>query len=263
MAKRRSNAKLRANNFDSFLDKNPHPSIQQIPTEYNINQKKFTRYDIKSIQPKTRNQQLVFDLWRDDYSLLLQGFSGVGKTFLATYLALNDILDQDSAYDKIIYVRSTTSIRSPGFLPGNLEEKNEVYELPMVQIFNDLFKKKNQYKFMKEAGLVEFHSTAFLRGLSFANAIIIFDEFQNANYEEIATCIQRVSENTKLVLCGDFMQNDLIKNKNDISGFHKAVSIIDMMPDFRKVSFEIEDCVRSEFVKSFLVAEYRYNQTHK
>ena len=261
MSKRRSNAKVRANNFESFLNRNPIAVPIEIPTQYN--QKKFTKHDMKSIQPKTRNQQLVFDLWRDDYSLLLQGFSGVGKTFLSSYLALNEILDQDSPYEKIIFIRSNASVRSPGFLPGSLDEKQEVLEIPFMQIFDDLFKKKNQYKYMKEAGLVEFHSTSFLIGLSFSNSIIIFDEFQNATYEEVATCIQRVSENSKLILCGDFMQNDLIRNKNDVSGFNKAVSIIDMMPDFRKVSFEIEDCVRSEFVKSFLVAEHRYNQTHK
>lgn len=260
MTKRRSNAKARADSFNQFLTKNP---IVEIPTEYNRSQKVFSIHDIKSIQPKTRNQKLVFDLWEDDYSILLQGFSGVGKTFIATYLALNEILDPESPYEKIIYVKSNVSVRSPGFLPGTLEQKEEVLEMVYSEIFDELFKKKNQYKYMKESKLVEFRSTSFLRGLSFANSIVIFDEFQNANYEEISTCIQRISTNSKLILCGDFMQNDLIRNRNDISGFHKAVSIIDTMPDFRKVSFEIDDCVRSEFVKSFLVAEYRYNETHK
>lgn len=254
MQKRKSNAKSQYDNFDRFLNSNPIP----IPVEFS--QKKFTIHDIKSIQPMTRNQKRVFDLWGDDYSIVLDGFSGVGKSFVSIYLALNEILDSDSKYEKIIIIRSTTSVRSPGFLPGNLDEKNAIYELPYVQIFNDLFKKKNQYENMKAAGLVEFHSTAFLRGLSFSNAIVIFDEFQNANYEEIATCIQRISTNSKLILCGDYMQNDLIRMKNDVSGFDKAIKIIDMMSDFRKVSFEISDCVRSEFVKSFLIAEAMYNE---
>lgn len=258
--KKRSNTKSKYDNFDNFLNSNPHPHVTSIPTDFNRSQKTFSIHDMKSITPMTRNQQRVFDLWKDDYSIVLDGFSGVGKSFLSIYLALKDILDADSVYEKIIIVRSTTSIRSPGFLPGSLEEKNSVFEMPYSQIFDDLFKKKNQYKFMKEAGLVEFHSTAFLRGLSFTNAIVIFDEFQNANYEEIATCIQRIARQSKLILCGDYMQNDLIRMKNDVSGFKKAIDIINMMPDFRKVSFEIADCVRSEFVKSFLVAESIYNE---
>lgn len=262
MSKKRSNTKLRANNFESFLDRNPHPSIQQIPTEYNRSQKVFSVHDMKSIQPMTRNQQRVFDLWKDDYNITLAGSAGTGKSLCTIYLALQEILGtiDNRKYDKLIIIRSAVASRDLGFLPGSLEEKMEVYEQPYMQIFDFLFKKKNQYKFMKEAGLVEFHSTAYLRGTTFDNCIIILDEAASLNYHEISTVITRVGTNAKIITIGDTKQNDLIYKKNDTSGFAKFLEISNRMPSMRNVYFNIQDVCRSGLVKEFLVADEQYDE---
>lgn len=254
--KRRSNTKSKFDNFDKFLVNNPHPI--QIPTEYNS--KKFTIHDMKSIQPMTRTQERLFQLWNNN-NLSIDGSAGTGKTFCATYLALKDILGEieNRKCDKIIFIRSAVASRDIGFLPGTEEEKMEVYETPYIQIFDFLFKKKNQYKFMKEAGIVEFHSSGFLRGQTFDNAIIIVDEAQSMNYHEISTIMTRVGTNSKMVIIGDTKQNDLIYKKNDISGFGKYLKVASMIPSMRQVTFTIADVVRSGFVKEFLVADEMYD----
>ena len=255
MTKRKSNAKSRQADFDNFLYNNP---IVAIPTEYNRNQKTFSVHDMVNIQPMTRNQELVFDLYADGYSLILNGFAGCGKTFLSIYLALNDILDKDSPYEKLLIIRSASPTKEQGFLPGTLEEKQAIFEMPYAPIFDKLFKKKNQYKFMKEAGLVEFESTSYMRGVTLDNTIVVFDEVSSATYHEISTIITRLGKNSKLLFCGDTLQNDLVYNRQLQSGYEKFISIANMIPEFRTVHFKVDDCVRSDFVKSFLVAEQRY-----
>lgn len=252
--KRKSNAKVRE--FARFIENNPIP----IPTEYN--QKKFSSLDLKNVKPLTLNQECTFDLWNDDCSMILAGSAGSGKSFLALYLALNEVLDKANGYEKVIIVRSAVQAREQGFVPGTQEEKDAIYELPYTQLFNDLFRKKNQYKFLKESGIVEFHTTANIRGVTWDNSIVIFDEFQNANYEELATVATRIGKNSKLVYCGDIAQNDLHRRRNDISGFSKFVQIAESVPSFRIVYFNHDDIVRSGFVREFIIAEENYNKSH-
>lgn len=255
--KKRSNTKSKYDNFDNFLNNNPIP----IPTDFNRSQKTFSIHDMKSITPMTRNQQRVFDLWEDDYNLSIDGSAGTGKTMCATYLALQELLGKggDGKVDRIIFIKSPSPSKMVGHLPGTIEEKLEPYEVSFMQIFDFIFKKKNQYKFMKEAGLIEFHSSAFLRGQTFDNAIIIVDEGQSMNYHEISTIMTRVGSNSKIVMIGDTKQNDLIYNKNDVSGFAKYLKVASMIPSMRQVSFTIADIVRSGFVKEFLVADEMYD----
>lgn len=260
MAKRRSNAKNRSGEFESFLYNNP---IVAIPTELNRNQKTFSVHDMVNVKPLTKNQQLTFHLYSEGYSLILNGFAGCGKTFMAIYLALNELLDPESPYEKLLIVRSASPTKQQGFLPGTLEEKQAIFEMPYPPIFDKLFKKKNQYKFMKEAGLVEFESTSYMRGVTLDNTIVIFDEVSSATYHEISTIITRLGKDAKLIFCGDTLQNDLVYDRNLQSGYEKFISIANMMPDFRAVHFKVDDCVRSDFVKSFLVAEQRYLETSR
>lgn len=261
MAKRRSNAKSRNQYFDEFLSNNPIP-INSHP-EYNRSQKTFSQHDMNNIKPLTRNQERVFELYSDGFNLILNGFAGCGKTFMAIYLALNEILDPESPYEKLMIVRSATNVKNQGFLPGSLEEKTAVFELPYPPIFDKIFKKKNQYKFMKESGIVEFESTSYMRGVTLDNTIVVFDEVSSATYHEISTIITRLGNNSKLILCGDTLQNDLVYDRTLQSGYEKFIAISNMMPDFRSVHFTVDDCVRSDFVKSFLVAEQRYMETHR
>jgi predicted ribonuclease YlaK len=255
MARRKANLKFKQDSFSSFMNSNPVP----IPTEYN--QKKFSVHDMKSIRPMTRNQEQVFSLWNDDYNMVLAGSAGTGKTLCSIYLALQEVLDlENTKYDKLIIIRSAVASRDVGFLPGTEDEKMEVYETPYMQIFDFLFKKKNQYKFMKEAGLVEFHSTSYLRGQTFDNSIIVLDEAASLNYHEISTVLTRVGTNTKVITIGDTKQNDLIYKKSDVSGFAKFLKVASMIPSMRQVTFTIDDVVRSGFVKEFLVADEMYDE---
>lgn len=254
MAKRRSNAKSKQFHFEGDISYN----VVEMP-----NQKKFSHYDLKNIKPLTDSQKKVFDTWGEDLSMELVGSAGTGKSMVALYLAMNEILTGQSEYNKLIIIRSAVPSREVGHLPGTLQEKTEIYELPYKQLFDDIFKKTNQYKYLKEAHIVDFQTTSFIRGLTFDNAIVLFDEAQSANYHELATVITRLGKNSKIIICGDTKQNDLFNKRNDESGLPKLLEITRMMSSFRKVTFTVDDIVRSEFIKEFLMAEERYNQLKK
>ena len=47
-----------------------------------------------------------------------------------------------------------------------------------------------------------------------------------------------------------------------MSGLNKFMAIADMMPSFRTVEFEIEDIVRSNIVKEYILARLEYESKH-
>ena len=133
--------------------------------------------DLKTFQPLTENQRLFYDAYkRQDYFIALHGVAGTGKTFIALYKALEEVLDRSNPFTKIIIVRSAVPSREVGHLPGDLEEKTGIYRQPYQQICHTLFGRADAYKRLEEQHHIEFISTSFIRGMSFDDAIIIVYE---------------------------------------------------------------------------------------
>lgn len=212
------------------------------------------QFAMKRIQPLTLAQDDLFQAYHAGQNIAAIGSAGSGKTYIALYLALQDVLEAED-YDKVIIVRSAVQARDQGFLPGTLKEKEAYYEAPYVEIASDLFERGDAYGILKHKGQVEFMTTSNIRGLTWHNAIVIFDECQNANFEELRTVITRLGNNSRIIFCGDTKQNDLIKSKYDVSGLGKFVDVLENMRSFNIVHFTMADCVRSGLVKEFLTAE--------
>jgi len=138
---------------------------------------------LKTFDPLTENQKQFFNAYkRGDYFIALHGVAGTGKTFIALYKALEEILDKSNPFNKIIIVRSAVQSREIGHLPGDVSEKMEIYQQPYRQICETLFGRRDAYDRLEEQGYVNFISTSFIRGMSFDDAIIIVDEMQNMNF---------------------------------------------------------------------------------
>lgn len=215
--------------------------------------------DLKTFDPLTANQKLFFDAYkRGDYFLALHGVAGTGKTFIALYKALEEVLDKSNPFNKIIIVRSAVPSREVGHLPGDLNEKTEIYRQPYQQICTTLFGRPDAYQRLEEQHHIEFISTSFIRGMSFDDAIIIVDEMQNLTYEEIDTVMTRVGYRSKIIWCGDYRQTDLNKKKNDMTGILKFFDIAQHMSAFTRIEFSPDDIVRSSLVKDYILAKLRY-----
>lgn len=210
---------------------------------------------LKTFDPLTENQKLFFDAYkRGDYFIALHGVAGSGKTFAASYKAIEEVLDKSNPFKKVIFVRSAVQSRDMGHLPGGTNEKMEIYEQPYKQICETLFDRKDAWDRLVEQGYVEFISTSFIRGMSFDDAIIIVDEMQNCNWSEISTVMTRVGYRSKIIWCGDYRQTDLNKSKNDTSGVRQFLQVAKTMPSFTLIEFTVDDIVRSSLVKEWLIA---------
>jgi predicted ribonuclease YlaK len=211
-------------------------------------------FSVKRIKPLTENQGKTFDAYEEGNHLVLSGSAGSGKSFLAMYLGLKDVLTENSHYNKIIIIRSAVPSRDLGFVPGSLEEKAKIYQEPYMNIVNEIIGRGDAWHFLMHKEIVQFQTTSFLRGLTFSDCIIVFDEFQSATFHEIDTVLTRVGDNCRFMLCGDFNQNDL-NIKKEKSGFTDIIRILDKLENISHIKFGIEDVVRSGFVKDYLQAK--------
>ena len=221
-------------------------------------QKDITYNQLTNIKPVTDSQKIVFDSWKKGQNQFLYGCAGTGKTFISLYLALQEVLKNETPYDKVIVVRSLIPTREIGFLPGDEEDKAALYQVPYSNMMQFMFEQPNEQAFsmlydrLKAQGSFYFLSTSFLRGLTFDNSIIIVDECQNLNFHELDTIITRVGQDSKIFFCGDFGQSDLTR-LNERNGLMDFLQILQEMNEFNCTEFDIGDIVRSGFVRSYLI----------
>jgi len=182
------------------------------------------------------------------------------NTFITLYNALRDVLDERTPYEKIYIVRSLVPTREIGFLPGDHDNKADIYQIPYKNMVKYMFQMPSDADFemlygnLKSQETVKFWSTSFLRGVTIDNAIVVVDEFANLNFHELDSIMTRVGENCKIMFCGDASQSDLVKT-NERNGIVDFMKIIRTMPSFDIIEFGIDDIVRSGIVKQYLVAK--------
>ena len=165
------------------------------------------------------------------------------------------MLDPSTVYDDVFIVRSVVSTRDIGFLPGDEQDKVSLYEAPYRSICSELFNYKESYDALKQQGNVKFMSTSFIRGITINNAVVIVDECQNLNFHELDSIITRIGKNSKIIFCGDYTQTDLTR-ENDKRGILNFMNILSSLEEFSTVEFGVDDIVRSDFLKSYIIAKY-------
>ena len=213
------------------------------------------------INPLTDNQKIFFDEYAKGKNIFAYGAAGTGKTFVGLYLALKDVLNVNTPYEKVYIVRSLVSTREIGFLPGDHEDKSSLYQIPYKNMVKYMFEFSTDSDFemlygnLKSQETISFWSTSFIRGTTLDNCIILVDEMQNLNFHELDSIITRVGENTKILFCGDATQTDLTKSneKNGILDFMKIIKAMEY--DFSSVEFTTDDIVRSGLVKNYIVTK--------
>lgn len=203
----------------------------------------------------TPNQKKLIDTLKNPENkvILIEGPAGTSKTICAVYCGLLAL--QNEEYEKMLYIRSVieSGHKSLGYLKGDLSEKLEMWRAPLDAKLQELVEDKD-INHLNSSGMIEVVPINYIRGASWRNSYVIFDEFQNTLFNEAKTLLTRIGEGSKLILCGDADQAD-VKG----SSFYK---ILDLFNDeeSRKngiVSFRFKekDIVRSEIVK-FIVDKF-------
>ncbi len=219
--------------------------------------------DLKTIGALTETQGHFFSQYEQGAkAMLLHGSAGTGKTFIALYKALEEVL-KTRKLDKVVIVRSAVPSREIGHLPGDQDEKTAVYMQPYVDMCEKFFpRKSNAFKRLINQKSAEWMITSFIRGITLDKAVVIVDECQNMNDMELNSILTRVGNHSKIILCGDFRQSDLYK-RGDMSGLQKFTVIAESMPSFRILEFSTDDIVRSRFVREYLLARQRYEESYE
>lgn len=216
--------------------------------------------ELTVLKPLTKNQERLFQAYDDGKSIIAHGYPGVGKSLLLFYKALEEVLDVNSPYDKVIIVRSTVATRDIGFLKGSVQDKIEQYELPYKQMMRTLFDlpSDEQYEMLygnlKSQNIFEFVPTNFIRGTTFENCVMIVDEFSNLTFHELDSIITRVGENCRIHFCGDIQQSDFVRT-SEREGASTFLKILGEMESFERIDFMIDDIVRSDIVKQYIIAK--------
>jgi predicted ribonuclease YlaK len=212
------------------------------------------------IKPKTMNQERIFREFDRGQNLLIHGYAGTGKSLIAFYLALQLVMSSNY-YDKVVIIRTCVPSRSQGFLPGNENEKNGIFEIPYEYLATKIVdnSQQNPYKALKGLGLVEFMSTSYLRGQTIEHAVVIADEIQNGNDGEVNTIVTRIGEDSRIILIGDEEQDDL-RFLREQSCMKPLIKRIKRMPSFSTIKMEVEDICRNGLLKEWILAGRALNQ---
>jgi len=213
-------------------------------------------FELQDAEPLNGKQHEFFANYAGGKSQVLAGSAGTGKTFMTLFKAFEEILKAKVNYRRIVIIRSAVATRDVGHLPGTLEEKQAIYEIPYVGICNELFGRGDAYALMKKNGIIDFMLTSYVRGITLDETIVIVDEFQNLTAHEADSIITRLGKGSKIIFCGDTCQTDFTRNnEKDIDKF---LAVVNRMPQWFDINeFESGDIVRSGIVKEYIKTKER------
>lgn len=178
------------------------------------------------------------------------GPAGCGKTAVCVLHGAR--LLAEKKISRLIVTRPIVEAgESLGFLPGTADEKTDPYFAPVREMLSAYFGQSHLELLLKR-GYVTFTPLAFLRGVTFDDAFVIADEFQNTTPTQLKLFLSRIGEHCTVVVNGDVDQKD-IQGK---SGLEDAVERLEGMEGVCVYAFQEEDIVRSKFCKE-LMCRYR------
>lgn len=155
--------------------------------------------------------------------IFVNACAGSGKTTVATATAC--LLVAYKLYSNIYYC-VTSCHDKQGFLPGTIEDKSDPYFVPFYQALSKIGIQpccinNNMENIKNGTAYISCITDTYLRGMTFEDSVVIFDEAQNMTTRQLRTAITRCSDNCKIICAGSHLQID-IENSND-SGFLKCI----------------------------------------
>jgi phosphate starvation-inducible PhoH-like protein len=162
--------------------------------------------------PSGENQQKYVEILKKkgDKMIFALGPAGTGKTLFACITAIEQLKSGEK--EKIIITRPVVSVEEDiGFLPGNVRNKMDPWIRPLLDIFEEYYKKTELEKMMLN-GKIEISPLAYMRGRTFKNSFILADEMQNSTPNQMLMLTTRIGEGSTMVITGDLNQSDRLEN---------------------------------------------------
>jgi phosphate starvation-inducible PhoH-like protein len=210
--------------------------------------------DIIPFTPKTEKQNELWEKLSRNTVTVVTGPAGVGKTLTILWFALQRL--SLGHYEKIYYVRSDVGVefqRGRGALPGTMEEKMAPLIGPVCDNLPLMTRSPGAADYLLSKKIVHPILLEDVRGRSFNNCFVIFDEAQNATPDQVKTVISRVGEKSKIALTGDTRQIDL-RVFDSRNGLVDAYNRLQGIVGVGRLQFSHEDIVRNGILADILLA---------
>ena len=199
------------------------------------------------VELRTENQKAAWKTLQESHVTFLMGSAGSGKTFLATAYAISEILNKRRA--KIVLTRPIVEAGERlGFLPGAVGEKINPYMQPLYDTMDKLLGKHSARRELINKAIV-LSPLSYMRGVTFDDAICIFDEAQNATYAQLKLFLSRFGQNTQVIVTGDPLQSDLPFAPAPLV---EVVKKLNSVRGIQSVQFNNDDVVRHPIVSAIL-----------
>ena len=205
---------------------------------------------LKTIYPKTKNQELFLKEMRSKDVVFAVGPAGTGKTYLAVAYAVS--LFVEGKINRLILSRPAVEAGERlGFLPGDMKEKIDPYLRPLYDALYEMMPGEEIDRKMVN-NLIEIAPLDFMRGRTLNKSFIILDEAQNTLSTQMKMFLTRLGQNSKMVITGDLSQKDLPDNAK--SGMQDAMEKLEKVKDIGFVHLNSSDVCRHTLVEKIINA---------
>jgi phosphate starvation-inducible PhoH-like protein len=180
------------------------------------------KHEVTLIPRNTAQEDYILNLHNPSNRIVFAiGPAGTGKTYLAVQKAIAELREQ--RVQRIVITRpAVTAGEDHGFLPGDITRKMEPWTRPIFDVFEEYYTAKD-VKAMVEDSVIEICPLAYMRGRTFKDAVVIFDESQNTKPSQMKMALTRIGEGSRMFITGDLNQSDF-KGDNGLRDFFSRMA---------------------------------------
>jgi phosphate starvation-inducible PhoH-like protein len=160
------------------------------------------KYNLQLNEEQKEAKRLILD----NQIVIITGRAGSGKSLVGAITAL-DFLSTKQC-DKILVTRSAIEVgKSLGYLPGNLDDKFNVYIEALLENLYKCADKSKIDEFVKD-GKIQGLPVQYIRGKTIDDVLLV-EEAQNLTVKEMEAILCRLGKTGKIVINGDQAQRDI------------------------------------------------------
>jgi len=194
----------------------------------------------------TQKQEKLMRIIEINQIVSVTGPAGTSKTFMAIYAALKFLIQNDKDAHIFLTKPIVEAGEKLGHLPGEISDKIDPYLKSYIDLFNEILKTTLTNKLFDD-NKAEFEPVAYMRGRNLENSFIIIDEAQNYTMSQLMTLVTRKHKSSKIILIGDYLQDDRFNNKNNpFKTFN--TEILSNIQGTAQFTFAVKDIMRDPII---------------
>jgi phosphate starvation-inducible protein PhoH len=213
--------------------------------------KRRAAVSLPTVVPRNANQELLLRKLNDDSIpvVIATGAAGSAKTMCAATVGLRYLLE--GRVKKLVIARPVASVQGEdiGYLPGTASDKLAPTSRAVLDFLHQHVSPFEVQQMIAD-DRIELCSIGMVRGRTFEDSWVIFDEASSAHVSAFKAVVTRIGMGSKLVITGDEDQSDL-RCENGLSDFVRRLGP-GVPGEIEHVKFTAADVVRHPVIKTIL-----------